>query len=116
MVSPETLLPQAVQTTSGKPARNRRPGGLRGAQRSAAIDAAWRKTGSSAERMVARCTVRDTRTPGAHRFQWSVMILGRSDPIAAGHAAERLEAREQAAAALAGYAAQSRPRPRRPTN
>jgi hypothetical protein len=61
----------------------------------------WRKTSPSAELMVVRCTVRDTRAPGADRFQWSVNILGWPHPIAVGRAAEAAKAREHVEAALA---------------
>jgi hypothetical protein len=64
----------------------------------------------SAELMVdpechARCAIRDTRTPGTDRFQWSVTVLGRSDPIATGRAAERAEARTLVEIALGAYVA-----------
>jgi hypothetical protein len=65
----------------------------------------WRRISPSAELMVTRCTVRDTRGPGADRFQWSVTFQGRPSPVAAGGAAELVEARERAESALASCAA-----------
>jgi hypothetical protein len=57
----------------------------------------WRAISPSAELMVspdcsARCSVRDTRAPGADRFRWTVAVLGQLDPIAEGRAENRVEA------------------------
>jgi hypothetical protein len=70
----------------------------------------WRALSPSAELLVdpdrrARCSVRDTLAPGAHRFLWSVTLSGSLLPIAKGRAGERAEARQLAEAALSAYAA-----------
>jgi hypothetical protein len=68
----------------------------------------WLALSPSAELMIspncsARCSVRDTRAPGADRFRWTVAVLGQLDPIAEGRAESRAEARLLAEAALAAY-------------
>ena len=68
----------------------------------------WRALSPSAELMVdperrARCAIRDTRASGSHRFLWTVTILGRSRPIAAGRTTDPAEARLLAEAALGAY-------------
>ena len=70
----------------------------------------WRVLSPSAELMVdrerrARCTVRDTRAPGADRFLWSVTLLDRFCTIAEGRAGDLAEARQHAEAALGAYGA-----------
>jgi hypothetical protein len=71
----------------------------------------WRALSPSAELMVspersARCAVRDTRASGAHRFRWTVAVLGQLDPVAEGRAENRAEARLLAEAAVAAYFAE----------
>ncbi len=51
----------------------------------------------------ARCTVRDTRAPGAGRFRWTVAVLGQLGPVAEGQVKDRAGARLLAEAAVAGY-------------
>jgi hypothetical protein len=73
----------------------------------------WRTLSPSAELMVApeyraRCAVRDTGATGGKRFHWTVTILGRSRPVAAGRAGELAEARTRAEMALGAYAAECR--------
>jgi len=68
----------------------------------------WLALSPSAELMIspdcsARCSVRDTRAPGADRFRWTVAVLGQLDPIAEGRTETRLEARSLAEAAVAAY-------------
>ena len=68
----------------------------------------WQALSPSAELMVspehsARCSVRDTRAPGADRFCWTVAVLGQLDPVAEGRAESRAEARLLAEAAVAAY-------------
>jgi hypothetical protein len=70
----------------------------------------WRTLSPSAELMLnaecgARCAVRDTGASGEKRFHWTVAILGRTHPVAAGRTGERAEARLLAEAALRAYAA-----------
>jgi len=70
----------------------------------------WRTLSPSAALMVnpergARCAVRDTGADGEKRFHWTVTILGRSRPVAAGRTGESAKARLLAEAALGAYAA-----------
>jgi hypothetical protein len=51
----------------------------------------------------ARCSVRDTRAPGADRFRWTVAVLGQLDPVAEGRAERRDEARLLAEAVVVAY-------------
>jgi hypothetical protein len=65
----------------------------------------WRTFSPSAHPMVApeyrvRCAVRDTGANGGKRFHWTVTILRRSRPVAAGRAGELAEARALAEMAL----------------
>jgi hypothetical protein len=76
----------------------------------------WRAVSLSAELMVAlearaRCAIRDTGASGGKRFHWTVTILGRPRPIAAGRTAERAEARLLAELALGAYVADGRELP-----
>jgi hypothetical protein len=71
----------------------------------------WQALSPSAELMVspersARCSVRDTRAPGADRFRWTVAVLGQLDPVAEGRAESRVEARLHAEVAVAAYFAE----------
>jgi len=68
----------------------------------------WQTVSPSAELVVtrdcsARCVVRDTRAAGVDRFLWTVVVLGKLDPVAEGRAKDRAEARLQAEAAVAAY-------------
>ena len=68
----------------------------------------WLALSPSAELMVspersARCSVRDTRAPGAERFRWTVAVLGLLDPVAEGRSENRAEARSLAEAAVEAY-------------
>jgi hypothetical protein len=70
----------------------------------------WLALGPSAELMLSpewgvRCSVRDTRAPGAARFRWTVAVLGQLDPVAEGRAPDRVEARSLAEAAVAAHVA-----------
>ena len=76
----------------------------------------WRTLSPSAALMVnpecgARCAVRDTGAVGEKRFHWTVTILGRSRPVAAGRTGESAKARSLAEAALGAYAADGREQP-----
>jgi hypothetical protein len=50
-----------------------------------------------------RCVIRDTGASGGNRFHWTVTVLGRSRPVAAGRTGELAEARSLAELALAAY-------------
>jgi hypothetical protein len=68
----------------------------------------WRKLSLSAELMVdpeygARCAIRDTGATGAARYHWTVSLLGKPNPVAAGRAGERAEARSLGEAALSAF-------------
>ena len=63
-------------------------------------------------RVGARCAIRDKRAAGAERYHWTVTVVGEPDPVAAGRAGQVAEARSQAEAALADYAAAWREIPR----
>jgi hypothetical protein len=57
----------------------------------------WQALSPSAELMVSPerrtwCAVRDTRTPGADRFRWTVAVPGQLDPVAEGRAKGGIEA------------------------
>ena len=57
----------------------------------------------SAELMVdpesgARCAIRDTRAAGAERYHWTVTVIGKPGPVAAGRTGDAAEARSQAEA------------------
>jgi hypothetical protein len=73
----------------------------------------WRAISPSVELLVnpecrARCAVRDTGARGGKRFHWTVTVLGRSRPVAAGRTRGRAEARSLAETALSGYVAEGR--------
>jgi hypothetical protein len=75
----------------------------------------WRRLSPSAELMVdpesgARCAIRDSRSPGAERYLWTLTGLG-SHQLAAGCTGDLAAARSRAEAALAGYAAAWREMP-----
>jgi len=70
----------------------------------------WRRLSPSAELMVdpergLRCAIRDTGATGSSRYHWTVTVIGETDPVAAGRAAELGEARWRAEAALTGQRA-----------
>jgi len=74
----------------------------------ASVAPQWRSMSPSAELMVAppygaRCAVRDTGATDGRRFHWTVTILGRPHPVAAGRTTERAKARSLAEAALTAY-------------
>ena len=74
----------------------------------ASVAPQWRSMSPSAELMVAptygaRYAVRDTGATDGRRFHWTVTILGRPRPIAAGRTAGPAEARSLAEAALTAY-------------
>ena len=67
----------------------------------------WRRLSPSTQLFVdlesgARCTIRDTGTPGVGRYLWTVSVLDEHQ-LAAGRTGELVEARAQAEMALAGY-------------
>jgi hypothetical protein len=73
----------------------------------------WRKLSPSAHLMSnpvydARCSVRDTGTPGIDRFLWNVTVQGHPFLVAAGRAGELMEARALAEQALGDHAAEWR--------
>jgi hypothetical protein len=68
----------------------------------------WLALSPSAELMIspdcsARCSVRDTRAPGADRFRWTVAVLGQLNPVAEGGTKSRAEARLFAEAAVTAF-------------
>jgi len=70
----------------------------------------WRSVSPSTELMVdpgsaARYTIRDTRSPGAERYHWTVTVIGETVPAAAGRSEGLAEARLQAEKALFAYVA-----------
>ena len=88
---------------------------LRGAE-PALIKPEWRTVTPSAELLVhlecrARCAIRDIRAPGAARFHWTVTVLGRARPVAAGRGGEIVQARSLAEAALSAYVVDRRELP-----
>jgi hypothetical protein len=44
----------------------------------------------------AGCAIRDTRSAGAERCHWTVTVVGKPGPVAAGRAGDAAEARSQA--------------------
>jgi hypothetical protein len=67
----------------------------------------WRRLSPSAELLVdlksgARCTIRDSGTPGVERYLWTVSVFGEHE-LVTGRTGELAEARAQAELALAGY-------------
>jgi hypothetical protein len=91
---------------------------LRGRQRerTASDPFGWRRISPSAELMVdhqsgARCSIRDTRGPGAERYHWTVTIVGEPAPVAVGRTADPGEARLCAEGAVLAHA-KGRRRPR----
>jgi hypothetical protein len=73
----------------------------------AGVTLGWRRLSPSAELFAdlesgARCTIRDTGTPGVRRYLWTVSVLGEHQ-LATGRTGELAEARSQAEMALAGY-------------
>jgi hypothetical protein len=59
----------------------------------------------------AQCAIRDSRTPVAERYLWTLTVFGYHQ-LAAGRTGEIAEARSRAEAALASYAAALREMPR----
>lgn len=85
---------------------------LRARQRPRTAGVTWRRLSPSAELFVhlesgARCTIRDTGTPGVGRYLWTVSVFGEHQ-LAAGRTGELAEARTQAEMSLAGYMAAQR--------
>jgi hypothetical protein len=87
---------------------------LRARQRGGTTDVTlgWRRLSPSAELFVdlesgARCTIRDTGTPGVGRYLWTVSVFGEHQ-LATGRTGELAEARAQAEMTLAGYMAAKR--------
>ena len=75
-----------------------------------------RRLNPSAELMIdpengAQCAIRDSGGPRAERYLWTLVVFG-SHRLAAGRTGELSNARSQAKAALAGYAAAWREMPR----
>jgi hypothetical protein len=76
----------------------------------------WRRLSPSAELLIdsesgARCAIRDSRTPGAERYLWTLTVFGHHQ-LAAGRTGELAQARSRAEAALAGYESARREMPR----
>ena len=87
---------------------------LRARQRAgtASVPLGWRMLSPSAELLLdlesgARCTIRDTGTPGIGRYLWTVSVFGEHQ-LAAGRTGELAAARARAEMALAGYMATRR--------
>jgi hypothetical protein len=75
----------------------------------AGIPKGWRRISPSAELFVdlesgARCTIRDTSTPGTGRYLWTVAVFGEHQ-WATGRTAHLAEARSRAEMALADHLA-----------
>jgi hypothetical protein len=75
----------------------------------------WRRLSPSAELMIdpesgARCAIRDSRAHGPERYLWTLTVFGYHQ-LAEGRTGQLAEARSQAEAALASYAAAWREMP-----